>query len=141
MGGGLGGYAARILIKPAAPSSQPEAEPRTGNAGTLDEFQRRGPGPPPPPAAGISYREAVEVKAEDKLTVGSTQTIDVGTTLKITAGTTVIIQVGGSKITMNQAGITIDAPTVTMKGQATAKLTSPMTTLTGSGITRSTAAS
>ena len=64
MGGGLGGYAARILINPAASSSQPEAEPRTGNAGTLDEFARRGPGPPPPPSAGISYREAVEVKAE-----------------------------------------------------------------------------
>ncbi|MDB5695594.1 MAG: Phage-related baseplate assembly protein [Sphingomonas bacterium] len=84
----------------------------------------------------IEAKRTIEVKANDKLTVGQSQVIEVGTTIKMTANSSITIQVGGSKITMNAGGITIDAPTVTVKGQATAKLTSPMTAVEGSGINK-----
>lgn len=75
----------------------------------------------------------IEVKSTDKLTVRQSQTVDVGTTISITAQTSITIKVGASTITMNGAGITIDAPTVTVKGQGACNVTSPLTQVNGSG--------
>uniref|UniRef100_UPI003299EFF9 hypothetical protein n=1 Tax=Salmonella enterica TaxID=28901 RepID=UPI003299EFF9 len=52
------------------------------------------------------------------------------------ANTSITIKCGASKITMTPAGITIDSPNVTVKGQAAAKVTSPMTSVEGSGFNK-----
>lgn len=82
----------------------------------------------------IKAKREIEVKATDKLIVGQSQTVEAGTTISISANTSITLKVGGSKITMTPSGITIDAANVTVKGQATAKLTSPVTQLEGTGL-------
>ena len=82
----------------------------------------------------IKAKRTVDVKAEDSLKVGTSQTVEAGTTISITANTSITVKVGGSKITINQSGITIDAPMVKVNGQASAEMTSPMTKLIGSGM-------
>lgn len=82
----------------------------------------------------IKAKREIEVKATDKLVVGQSLTIEAGTSIDITAKTSINIKVGSSKITMDLSGITVDAPMITVKGGAMAKLTSPMTTVEGSGL-------
>lgn len=81
----------------------------------------------------IGNNRTVSIGTNDTLTVGSAQTVSAGSTISITAGTSITLKVGGSTITMTAAGITIDAPTVTVKGQGSAKLTSPTTQIEGTG--------
>ena len=84
----------------------------------------------------IKGKRAVEIKATDTLTIGQSQTVDAGTTIEITANTSITLQVGSSKIKITPTGISIEAMTVNVKGQGTCKMSSPMTTVAGSGVNK-----
>ncbi|HEU0044667.1 type VI secretion system Vgr family protein [Sphingomonas sp.] len=84
----------------------------------------------------IKADRTIEVKADDKLTVGMTQTVEAGTTISVTANQSITLQVGGNKIIIDQSGITLDGIMINIKGQAMAKLSSPLTQLEGSGMNK-----
>jgi len=57
-----------------------------------------------------------------------------GGSISLEAAVQIELKVGGSTITINNTGITIKAPQVMMKGDATADIDSPMTKVSGSGM-------
>ncbi len=69
----------------------------------------------------------VTIKEDDKLDVKKNITIDAGSEITMTATSKITLKVGGSKITIDPAGIKIEAP-----GTLDAK--SPMTTVKGDGM-------
>ena len=61
--------------------------------------------------------------------VGSNITIDAGQTITVTAGQEIKLIVGGSSITIDNSGVTIEAPKIDVNGQAMVTVKAPKTTV------------
>jgi type VI secretion system secreted protein VgrG len=61
-----------------------------------------------------------------KVTIASDQNIDVGQNITITAGMKIVLTVGPSSITIDNTGVTINAPTVTVQGVAEVDISAAM---------------
>jgi type VI secretion system secreted protein VgrG len=61
-----------------------------------------------------------------KVTIASDQNIDVGQNITITAGMKIVLTVGPSSITIDNSGVTINAPTVTVQGVAEVEISAAM---------------
>ncbi|MEP4196394.1 MAG: type VI secretion system tip protein TssI/VgrG [Aliishimia sp.] len=72
---------------------------------------------------------------EDHCVASGDYTIDVtGGTLAITAGTEISLTVGGNSIVIDMSGITISGTMITVTGDATVDVGSPMTTVSADGV-------
>ena len=84
----------------------------------------------------------VKIDGENKENYGDQSTVEVDKTLKIKgnqdiqieANTTIKLKVGGNSIEISQSGIAIKGMVVSVEGQATAEMKSPMTTVSGDGM-------
>ncbi len=76
----------------------------------------------------------VEIKSNDTLDVTKTITVSAGDSIKITANSKITLSCGGSTITLEPSSIKISTPTLSMTGQATAKLSSALTTVEATGV-------
>jgi type VI secretion system secreted protein VgrG len=92
---------------------------------------------------GSPSRETTLKNGDDKLTVekgdqnvkiGNNQKIDVTNEIEIKAGMKITLVVGGSKITIDPASITLEATMINIKAGAMLEAKSPMTTVKGDGI-------
>jgi type VI secretion system secreted protein VgrG len=93
-------------------------------------------------AEEVKGTETVKVVKDRRVTIDSNDTlkvrkkivIDAGQEIEIKAGAKITINVGGSKITIDPASIKVTTKLLDMKGQATAKLSSAMTTIEARGV-------
>jgi type VI secretion system secreted protein VgrG len=74
------------------------------------------------------------VDNNDSLTVGNNLKILVENKMEVEAITSITLKVGASTIKMDPSSIEIKSPMITITADATAKLSSPLTTVEGSGI-------
>ncbi|WP_375286784.1 type VI secretion system Vgr family protein [Sphingomonas sp.] len=90
----------------------------------------------------VTHDDTVEIGNDGKLKVGSNRkteigqncTTEVGITSKLTANTSIELIVGQSSIKIDQTGVTIKGPMITIEGQAMVETKSPLTTVKGSGM-------
>jgi type VI secretion system secreted protein VgrG len=77
----------------------------------------------------------VAIQSTDALDVSKSLTVTAGTTIDISAGTSITLTVGSSSIVIDQSSIkAVAAVLLDLKGQTTAKLSSPTTTVEGVGL-------
>ena len=82
----------------------------------------------------VEHNEKVEIDNDRDHKIGNNDKLVVGNTLYIEAGSKITLKVGASTIKMDSYSIEIKSPTITITADGTAKLTSPMTTVEGTGI-------
>jgi hypothetical protein len=82
----------------------------------------------------VGNNRKVKIDANDKLDVAQSLKVKAGTTIDIEANTSITLKVGASTIKMDPASIKLESPQITVTGNATAKLTSPLSTVEGTGI-------
>ncbi len=74
------------------------------------------------------------IKNDEARDIGHDITVDVGNVMTVEAGKKIELKVCMSKIIIEPNGITIQAPTITIKAEATLDATSPLTTVKGMAI-------
>jgi type VI secretion system secreted protein VgrG len=77
----------------------------------------------------VVKNRTTKVDLADKLTVGTSYTLDAGTTITEKANTSIELKVAGSSIKIDPMGITIKAPTISIEGQISVDVKSPITTV------------
>jgi type VI secretion system secreted protein VgrG len=77
--------------------------------------------------------EAV-IENDEARKIGHDITVKVGNVMTVEAGRKIELKVAASKIIIEPKGITIQAPTITIKADATLDATSPLTTVKGTAI-------
>ena len=77
--------------------------------------------------------EAV-IENDEARKIGHDITVKVGNVMTVEAGMKIELKVGTSTIVMEPKGITIKAPTIMIKADATLDATSPLTTVKGTAI-------
>lgn len=82
----------------------------------------------------VENNEKVQVDNNREHKIGNNDKLVVGNTLYIEAGTKITLKVGASTIKMDPSSIEIKSPMITITADGTAKLSSPMTTVEGTGI-------
>ncbi len=82
----------------------------------------------------IDLNRKFEIGVDDELKVGNNLKINAKTNIDIEAGMKITLKVGGSKITIDNVGIKIEAATITIDAQATLEAKSPMSTIKGTGL-------
>jgi type VI secretion system secreted protein VgrG len=78
--------------------------------------------------------EQVKIGNNRKVRVDNNDSLDVGNELTITAMSKITIKCGASSIVMDPGSIEVKSPMITISADATAKLSSPMTTVEGTGL-------
>ena len=82
----------------------------------------------------IGKNRKVEIGNDDSLKVTNNIKVRSGNKIDIKAATKITLTVGASKITIDPSSIKIESPMITVQANATAKVTSPLTTVEGTGM-------
>ena len=84
----------------------------------------------------VGGSNAETIGSDNSLTVGADYSITVGGKLTIVAGSEISLTVGGSKVTIGPAGITIKGAMVTVEGQAMTEVKGTLVAVKGSAMTQ-----
>lgn len=91
----------------------------------------------------IAGSEQYEVKQSERVRIGTTLHVDAGQTIDMTAGERITLRVGGSSITIDNAGVRIDGPRIdytssgplSIRSDVHAQIQAPVTNIQGGALT------
>lgn len=79
----------------------------------------------------VGNNRSTSVGTSDSLTIGSNRSLTAGRKITYSAGTSIELKVGGSSIMIDNMGITIKAPMISVEGQMSAEMKALKTSVTG----------